>query len=189
MALFLGVCLGGMSCSESRSYSELLRDEEKAVNWYLAGERVEINIPADSISFETGEGAPFYKLDENGYVYMQVIDKGELNSQGKPVNKVKAGDLVYFRFNRCNIQTLYQGGEPYWEGNSEDITNQLSSFVYKNTYLQSTTTWGTGIQTPLKFLGYDSEVNLVLKSYYGFSQDQTYCIPYIINVRYFKPEY
>ena len=59
----------------------------------------------------------------------------------------------------------------------------------RDIHLSSYLEYGTGIQMPLKFLGYGSEVNLVLKSYYGFQEDQTSCIPYLINIRYFKPEY
>lgn len=194
LSLLLFAGIGVSSCSESQSYSELLREEEKAVNWYLAQHQVLLDLPADSISFETGEDAPFYKLDEDGYIYMQVISKGELNSQGKPADPVASGDLVYFRYSRRNILYLSQGADAPVEGNSEyvlpDATQSVPyNFVYKNTYLTTATTWGTGIQAPLKYLGYNSEVNLVLKSYYGFAQDQTSCIPYIMNVRYFKPEY
>lgn len=179
---------GVSSCSKSESYSELLRDEEKAVNVFLAGKEVMLEVPADSISFETGEDAPFYRLDPDGYVYMQVISKGDTEK------KVKNGDVVYFRFNRQNLKLMADGETADKEGNSDNLgggTNDLGNtyFVYQNKYLESTTSWGTGIQMPMKFFGYGCEVNLVLRSYYGFASDQSYCIPYLINVRYFKPEY
>lgn len=171
------------SCDHSKSYSELLRDEEKAVNAFLAQRQVELQIPEDSISFKTGEDAPFYKLDEDGYVYMQVIDKGDIN------DRVEAEDVVYFRFSRQNINMIYQGEDAPVEGNANDVSYGSTYFLYQNTTLSNSTSWGTGIQMPLRFFGYGCEVNLVLKSYYGFAADQTYCIPYIINVKYFKPEY
>lgn len=182
---------GMVSCSESQSYSELLTEEEHAVNWYLATQKVENSIPSDSISFIMGEDAPFYKLDEDGYVYMQVISKGNME------DRVKSGDLVYFRFNRLNLKELYLGADPDWMGNSTNMSSSMdptdytnyTRFVYENQYLTTTTQWGTGIQMPLKFFGYDCEVNLVLRSYYGFVEDQTTCYPYLINLRYFKPEY
>lgn len=183
------MAIGTTSCSKTQSYSELLRDEEEAVNWYLASQKVELDVPTDSISFLTGEDAPFYKLDEDGYVYMQVISKGD------PDDRVQSGDLVYFRFKRLDIKSLYRGEDPVWVGNSADLSSTITDdtnytrFVYENNYLSSTTQWGTGIQMPLKFFGYNSEVNLVLRSYYGFQSDQTSCIPYLINLRYFKPEY
>lgn len=172
-----------VACSKSQSYSELLREEEKAVNLFLAGQKVCLELPADSTSFITGPDAPFYKLDQDGYVYMQVIDKGDAN------NRVQPGEVVYFRYERENLKAKYLGMDLPPEGNSDNLTQGNSSFVYKNTYLTSSTKWGTGIQMPLKFFGYDCEVNLVLQSYYGFMSDQTECMPYLINVRYFEPEY
>lgn len=185
--------IAGSGCSKSQSYSELLREEERACNWYLASRNVELELPEDPKDFITtetpdkngepyGDNAPFYKMDEEGYVYMQVV-RADFSDM------VEEGDLVYFRFLRESIKDMYQGLETYPSGNSEYLPNGTTSFVYKNTYLPSTTTWGTGIQLPLRYMGYGSEVNLVLKSYYGFIDEQTYCIPYIINLKYFKPEY
>ena len=37
------------SCSKEQSYSELLRDEEKTVNWFLSNQKVEAEIPSDSV--------------------------------------------------------------------------------------------------------------------------------------------
>ena len=190
--LFL-VTLITTGCSKSQSYSELLREEEKACNWYLSSKNVALEMPEDEADFITaetlkddgtpwGEEAPYYKLDNDGYVYMQIV-------KGDYVEPVESGDLVYFRFIRESIKDLYEGIETTPTGNGDYLPNGTTSFIYKNTYLTSSTTWGTGIQMPLRYLGYNSEVNLVLKSYYGFADEQSYCIPYIINLKYFKPEY
>lgn len=175
---------GFTSCSDSESYSDLLREEEKAVNAFLSQNQVTLELPADSISFITGKDAPFYKLDEDGYVYMQVVSIGDRE-------KIEPGDKVYFRFTRKNLKAEYLGLESSDEGNADDFTLGIGNpyFIYNNTYLTSSSQWGTGIQMPMKFFGYNSEVNLVLKSYYGFSSDQSACLPYLINIRYFKPEY
>lgn len=185
MLLMLAGALG--ACSKSQSYSELLREEERAVNLFLSGQKVINEIPADSISFITGVDAPFYRLDEDGYIYMQVINKGNLSE------KAKAGDLVYIRFEREDLKGAYLGYETiYKDGNENAFSNHLNdnvSFVYKNRYLSSSEAYGQGVQWPLRFLGYGSEVNLVLRSYYGFSEDMTQCVPYLINIKYFRPEY
>lgn len=188
MSVMIVAWAGLASCSKSESYSELLKQEEHAVNWYLSQKQIELNVPEDSISFIVGKDAPFYKLDPDGYVYMQVISKGDTE------NKVEDGDLVYFRFTREDLKVLAQGETPTQVGNSDNLGITASDigpsyFIFGNKYLTSSTQWGTGIQMPMKFFGYGCEVNLVLRSYYGFSQDQTYCIPYLVNVRYFKPEY
>lgn len=191
LMLLLAVCAGLGSCNKTQSYSELLREEEKAVNWYLAQNKVELQIPSDSISFLVGKDAPFYKLDEDGNVYMQVINRGDLNADGRPSEKIEKGDQVYFRYTRQNIRSMYEYGIDSEYGNSNNLLSGDGSsyFLYKNTNLNVSTQWGTGIQMPMRFFGYNSEVNLVIKSYCGFASDQTYCYPYVINVRYFKPEY
>lgn len=194
----IGMALGcvlmlATGCSKTQSYSELLREEEKACNWYLSNYNVSLELPEnnkDLITSETlkpdgkpyGDDAPFYKLDEDGNVYMQVV-------RADYSQMVAEGDLVYFRYIQENIKELYEGISTVPEGNGDDLASGPASFVYKNTYLASTGVWGTGIQVPLQYVGYNSEVNLVLKSYSGFTDRQTYCIPYIINLKYFRPEY
>lgn len=181
--LILLTSAGIVSCSKSESFSELLKEEEHAVNSYLATQKVILQVPEDSISFITGSDAPFYKLDEDGYVYMQVINKGESE-------KIEAGDKVYFRFSRENLKSRYYGEESTDDGNSNNLGTEIGNpyFIYKGS-TTATTQWGTGIQMPMKFFGYNCEVNLVLRSYYGFTVDQSSCLPYLINIRYFRPEY
>ena len=172
------------SCEKGESYSDLLKKQEKAVNWYLSGESVEINIPADSV-FITGEDAPFYKMDEDGNVYMKVIDSGDL--EDKPQN----GDRVYFRYSRMNLRNYYEAGLEQWLGNSSDLTGSTlpTSFILGNFQLQSSYQFGTGIQLPLTYLGYNSRVRLVLKAAAGFAVEQSQCLPYVVDVRYFRGIY
>lgn len=181
MVPFVLMALAG--CSDSESYSDLLRDEEHASNWWLAQHRVVPYVPSDSV-FETGSDAPFYKMDEDGYVYMQVINPG--NSKERP----KKDDRVYFRYTRTNIKSLYEGIDTPPTGNADDLGQVSStSVIFDNYTLTSTSKYGEGIQIPLYYLGYDSEVNLVIRSYMGFADDRAVCNPYLVNVRYFKAEY
>ncbi len=172
------------SCKDDTSYSDLLKEEEKSVNAYLANQRVETSIPPDSV-FITGSDAPFYRMDDDGYLYMQVVNAGDRN------DRPQLNDQVYFRFTRYNLNNWHASGAWIAEGNSDNLNNGLgaTSFVFGNTSLANSALYGSGIQTPLYYLGYNSEVNLVLRSYYGFSTDASACIPYMINLRYFKAEY
>ena len=177
------------SCDDSESYSDLLRDEEKAVNWFLAQQKVEPSVPADSV-FLTGPDAPYYRMDEDGTVYMQVINPGD--SKDRP----KDGDKVLFRFERQNIKAMYNGIGSGSFGNMDNLDSSIGAtyLFYGNTVYPTTTQFGTGMQIPLDYLGYYSEVNLVLKSYSGFTgatfqSEQSSCIPFLVNVKYYKPEY
>ena len=182
--LIVGASIG--SCSDTKSYSELLSEEERASNWYLAGFRVENSLPANnefkSVE-EYGDEAPYYKMDNDGYLYMQVVKKGD-------GTRAEKEDVVYFRFQRKNLLLMYEGYEIDWEGNTGDMNGLgQTSFVLGNKKLSCYTLYGEGIQMPLNYLPYLSEVNLVLRSYLGFSSDQSQCVPYVINVKYFPAEY
>ena len=166
------------SCSSGVSYAELLRDERKAVNNYLAYQRVELDIPADTI-FETGPNAPYYRLDEDGNVYMQVIRAGSLD------NRPAAQQKIFFRVKYFSLLSWEHGVEPTYMGNVGDSQIQSTYFIYGNYDLQVSYQWGYGLQMPLQYVGIDSEVNLIIKSQYGFSSEISNVTPYHFNVRYF----
>lgn len=186
-AVVMALCLA--SCSKTESYSDLLKKEQKASNWFLAQQKVCNEIPADSV-FITGNDAPYYKMDEDGYVYMQVVKADPLRDRSIP----KTGDQVYFTYTRWNIDTMYSSNTQEVAATDSNQDNFLTSsgntyFIFNNYSVYSSAQFGSGIQIPVSYLGYNSEVNILLKSYYGFATDNTTCIPYKVNVRYFKAEY
>lgn len=172
------------SCNKGESYADLLKKEEKAVNWYLSGESIETEIPADSI-FVTGENAPFYKMNKEGTIYMKVLDAGDRN------DRPKEGERVYFRYSRMNLRNLYEADVEQWYGNSSDLgeSTASTSFLFGNYTLTSSYQYGKGIQYPLNFLGYNSRVRLVLKAEAGFYSEQSQCLPFVYDIRYFKGIY
>lgn len=165
-----------VSCNEQKSYAELLDEENKAVDKFLKTQTVINTIPADSV-FEVGIDAPYYRLDEDGYVYMQVIyDGGDV--------KVKYNDVVFFRYSRINILTWADGGDQEPAGNDDDLSAAYS-FNFQNTTLSSTTQYGTGIQLPLNYLKVPCKVNLLIKSKAGSTNDLTSVTPYLYSIRYY----
>ena len=178
----IAVLLSTAGCSKTKSYSELLNEEERAVNWYIAKFDVETRIPEDSV-FITGKNAPFYKMDREGNVYMRVINAGD------PKLKVKEGDRVFFSYMGMSIKDYKDTGTETWTGNAENPQLGSSSFYYKNTVLTSSTRYGTGIQVPMQYLGLNSEVEIVIKSLVGFTMYMNTCDPYVYKVRYFPAEY
>lgn len=194
------LALTTMSCDDSKSYAELLDDETKAVNWFLSHQRVVGSMPSDSVSFEVGENAPYYRMDEDGNIYMQVISKGNLDE------KAEYNQEIYFRFMRYNISSWYTSGYSFgayydisnpkyssswmtnWtgEGNADDMEYNAMFFRFGNYTSSSSSQYGSGIQLPLYYLGLDCEVNLVIKSQLGIQDEISYVIPYVYNIRYFK---
>lgn len=170
------------SCNETKSYAERLTDETHSVNRYLCDFPVINEIPADT-NFVTGPDAPFYRLDNEGNIYMQVIRKGDRSKY-----RATSDQLLMFRFTRWSLLYFYKYGEmPDGEGNSTNMEYATTSFRYNNTSLSSSTQWGSGIQMPLHYLGIDCEVNLIVKSQFGFTSEIAQVTPYLYNLRYFVP--
>ncbi len=175
----LAICTAtvSLSCSDNKSYAELLEVENKAVNRFLADQRV-IGYQEDFTDFEVGADAPFYQIDKEGNLYMQVIKLGEYE-------KPEDNQLVYFRFTRYNLSYYTTGGEMKGEGNSESIEYGDQSFRMNNTTLESTTQWGSGIQHPLTLIPLGSEIKLVVKSQYGWTAEIAYVQPFLYHLRYY----
>lgn len=179
--IIIAFAMAFAACDDNESYADLLNDENKSVNYFLANHKVVNEIPEDSV-FETGVDAPFYRLDEDGNIYMQVLKTGDLN------NKATEDQLIYFRFMRYNLHTYAAGTEPEGEGNANDMEYAPTSFRFKNYTLSSSAQFGSGVQMPLYYLGIDCEVNLIIKSQYGFESEISNVIPYLYNIRYFKSQ-
>ncbi len=178
--LALAAIVSITSCSDSVSYAELLEKERHAANAYLANCRVATDVPSDTV-FEVGPDAPYYRIDPEGNVYMQVIKAGD-----RKTDKVKNSERIYFRYMRYNLYYWYTYGEMLGEGNENDMNLAPTYFQYGNYTLNSSAQWGYGIQLPLKFLGVDSEVNLVIKSQFGWASEMSGVQPYLYHVRYFR---
>ena len=170
------------SCESGTSYAELLTEEDHAVNYFLSNHRVVNEIPADTI-FEYGPDAPYYRINEDSNLYMQVINPGNRD------NRVKNDELIYFRYTRYNLKIFYEFNEWVGSGNSDNFQLPATSFRFGNTALSSVSNYGMGIQEPLKLLGVDCEVNLVVKSQLGPSSDIASVVPYMYNLRYFRQPY
>ncbi len=169
------------ACNSGESYSDRLNAERNSCNAYLSNFRVVNEIPADTV-FETGPNAPFYRINPDGQVYMQVISAGDRKN-----DKARNGEAIYFRYTRTDLNSWYSTGVlNIYESNENDMASSPTYFNYKNYNLASSGTWGYGVQLPLEFIGVEgSEVNLVVKSNFGFSNEISYVIPFLFHIRYF----
>lgn len=183
LLLAITVLMTLAACSDDESYADRLNDERNAVNAYLANHRVVMNVPEDSV-FEVGENAPFYRIDPDGNVYMQVLKPGDRIN-----DRAKVGEPIYFRYSRYNLSTWYADGT--WSivsGNENTMDASSCSFNYSDYTLPSSSQWGYGLQYPLLFLGVECEVNLIIKSQYGFTSELTYVLPFYYHVRYYHSQ-
>lgn len=179
-AMVLVACM--VSCDDSKSYAELLTDEAHAINNYLANHTVILDLPEDG-NFEKGVNAPFYRLDEEGNVYMQVINAGD------NADMADDDELIYFRFTRYSLYNYDAENDVLTDGwgNADDLSQGSASFRFGNYTLSSSSQWGSGLQMPLNYVGIESEVNLIVRSQYGLSSEIAQVTPFLYNIRYFKP--
>lgn len=173
--------LSTAACNDGKTYAELLENEDHYVNNFLADQIVINGIPEDSV-FIYGEDAPYYRIDEEGDIYMQVVNPG---TEG---NMVEDDELIYFRYTRYNLAYYADGKLNYGGGNEDDMGSANSYFRYGNMLLPSSTQWGVGLQRPLAFLPVDCQVNLIVKSQYGFTSEIAEVQPYLFKLRYFRPK-
>ncbi|MCC8072030.1 MAG: DUF4827 domain-containing protein [Bacteroidales bacterium] len=172
--------IGISSCSDTTSYAELLDDENFNVNRFLADQRVIASIPADTV-FEVGPDAPYYQMDDEGNIYMQVLNAGS-----GPM--ATDNQLIYFRFTRYNIAYYGTDNWDVTEGNETTMEYGSTSFRFGNYSLESSYQWGTAIQLPLSYLPLNCEVNLVVKSQYGWTEEISYVNPFLYHLRYYKSQ-
>lgn len=179
-AVLLGVALS--ACDDSKSYAELLTDEAHAINRFLVNNTVIMDLPEND-EFITGPDAPYYRLDDEGNVYMQIVNPGDKQMMAKD------DELIYFRFTRYNLYDYNMDDNKLGEGwgNAEDLSMGAASFRFGNYSLSSSSQWGSGLQMPLYYVGMESEVNLIIRSQLGLSSEISQVIPYVYNIRYFKP--
>jgi len=171
------------ACNNDQSYADRLNEERNAVNAFLADHNVVMSIPEDSV-FLVGEWAPYYRVDPDGNVYMQVLNAGDRKG-----DRAKVGETVYFRYSRYSLSTWYADGSwNYYSGNEESMDGTPCSFNYSDYSLPSSSQWGYGLQYPLMFLGVECEVNLIIKSQYGFTNEITFVMPFFYHVRYFHSQ-
>ncbi len=177
LPLLLGALIALMStaCDDGKTYAELLTDEDHYVNNFLADHQVVLQVPADTV-FECGADAPYYRLDDDGMLYMQVLEPG---TKGY---RVQSDQQIYFRYTKYDLSAYSNGKLPLGEGNN--LTLGPAWFRYGNYQMTSSATWGAGIQMPLAYLPIDCKVNIVIKSTYGESANQAYVIPYLYTLTY-----
>lgn len=171
------------SCNNDQSYADRLNEERNAVNAYLVNHRVVMSVPEDSV-FEVGADAPFYRLDPDGNIYMQVLNAGD-----RVNDKAKIGEPINFRYSRYSLSVWYADGTwKEYSGNENAMNAAPCSYNYSDYTLPSSSQWGYGLQYPLIFLGVECEVNLVIKSQFGFTSEISYVMPFFYHVRYYHSQ-
>ena len=176
MVLILCAALVAISCSKTKSYTDMLKDEKKAINRLIDENDFEIlkDFPEDSVFKEN----QFVEL-ENG-VYLNIIDKGT-NQRAEYGTKMLYRCVVSYPMDSAYIwSTAYclwsidniirpnygphsNGTDPY----PFTYGDYASSASMEKQYLIS-----EGLQEPLKYVGDRAKVKLIVPFKRGTYADQ-----------------
>ena len=168
--LILCAALVAISCSKTKSYTDMLKDEKKAIERLIDANDFEIldDFPKDSIFKEN----QFVKL-ENG-VYLNIIDKG--SSERAVQYKTK---MLY----RCKLHYIlevdtlvYENYGPHSNG-TYPIPFTYGDYSNSNPYDPSYQWVSEGLQTPLQYVGDRARVKLIVPFKRGTYYDQSKGVP------------
>ena len=168
--LILCVVLGAISCSKTKSYTDMLKDEKKAIERLIDENDFKIlkDFPKDSV-FKENE----FVLLDNG-VYMNIIDKG--TSERAVLNKTKMlyrCKLHYF----IEVDTLvYENYGPHSNGTSP-LPFTYGEYSSNNPYDFSYNWVSEGLQVPLQYVGDRALVKLIVPFKRGTYYDQGKGLP------------
>jgi nitrite reductase/ring-hydroxylating ferredoxin subunit len=147
--------------------------EELAIKSFLSQYQTIDHLPNIN-AISVGENAPFYKIDDDASVYMQVIRLCSGTS-------TSTGDKISFRFERTSLLNLYEGKVVTPSGNISDLDSDTSF------YLGDYSVWGSAIQLPLELgLPLGSEINLIVPSLCGIVSEQLNIEPYLYHLVYYN---
>ena len=180
--ILCAACLMG-SCSKTRSYTDMLKDEEKAIDRLIDSLDIEVlkDFPDDSIFAEN----QFVKMD-NG-VYMNIIDRGEGRATLYSTRIMYRCNAYYFLnyFQLCinsNYGPNSNGTVPYPANGAQTVPFIYGEGTTNNQADPKYIYVSEGIQTPLQYVGHHGRVKLIVPFDKGTYQDQGYYYPVYYEV-------
>lgn len=183
-----------LSCNKTKSYTDMLNDEKKAIDRLIDREGIEVlkHYPEDGVFKEN----QFVKL-ENG-VYMNVIDSG--TGQRAVLNKTK----VFYRciaFYPLDSTYLLRANSlglitPYWLYGNRDTYRSVNYGPNSNGTSPYSFTYGDynseyiseGLIAPLEYVGHNAKVKLIVPFKRGLSIDNGNGQPIYYEILHYKFE-
>lgn len=166
-----------LSCSKTKSYTDMLNDEKKAIDQLIAREGIEVlkDFPKDSV-FEPNQ---FVILD-NG-VYLNIVDRGD--NDRAVLNKTRIlARFSAIMFTKNDTSTIYSNYGPsggkygpvefiygQYDPLSPPTSNDLTDYTYE---LQLNYLLSEGMETGLQYVGNKGKVKLIVPFKVGTSDQQ-----------------
>lgn len=180
-----------LSCSKTKSYTDMLKDQKKAIDRLKDKEGFVFlkDFPRDSI-FKENE---FVEL-ENG-VYLNIIDKGTSERAVAGRTKILYRCTMYYPMDTAYIRATNGGYavSPYYTypayvfSNYGPHSNGTSPFAFTyGDYISGNAS--EGLMTPLQYVGDQAKVKLIVPFKRGFSADNSNGQPAYYEILEYKFE-
>lgn len=151
------------SCSSDEPENDVVKKNNDAFNYFLSQYKVIKDIPT---SLETGENAPFYQIDKDGFIFLQVIENKGIMT--------KDNEKIYFRYSTFSLISYFETHVwPKPTATDETDFDISDSFLTYN----STSTIPTII--PLNYVGNESRVNIAVRQISDKGD-----FPFLMNISY-----
>jgi hypothetical protein len=182
ICLVVGFCIVFGACSKSDTYADKVKKERKAIKRFINEQNIVVlkSYPANG-EFKENE----YFLDSESGVYIHVIDSGNGNraiADNRAEVSVRFWDAMALPEKKDTVTNDVGGVQPitFLYGRSGTYTSQnTNSFSYA--YLSP------GITIPLKYVGENAEVKLIVPFASGSTyQNQTWKAIYYGRLKYTK---
>lgn len=179
--LILGAVFATFSCGKTKSYSDMLKDERKAIDRFIDAQGFEIldDFPEDTVFKEN----QFVKLD-NG-VYMSIIDKGTAERAEKQKTKILYRCILHYIMEKDTV--VFSNYGPHSNG-TLPIPFTYGDYSSADPSSISYTWVSEGLQAPLQYVGDRAKVKLIVPFKYGTYNDQGQGWPVYYEVLEFKFE-
>lgn len=149
---FIGILLLTTSCDKKKSYADLLRDEIKIIDKFIAKNGIVLldKFPEDTI-FKSNE---FYRDPATG-VYFNIISKGENR-------KAEEGEEIYLRYDGLRIISAKNDTITFSTLNAPNPSTLIFrgqvTMANKSIYASTTPAW----VVPLRYIGHKGRAKMIV---------------------------
>jgi hypothetical protein len=176
-----------LSCSDTKSYADMLEDEKKAIAAYIKDNSIQVISQTEFYDQDSVTNDNEYVQLASG-VYMHIIDKGSTNK----ADTVKSGDHILARFTEydilskdttlSNVDDVARPDEFLYRVTSTQIAGQFISGYMMTAY--SNTVVPAGWLQPLAYVRDRAHVRLIVPAKMGHGTAQSSVTPYYYDLKY-----
>ncbi|MEG0947849.1 MAG: DUF4827 family protein [Bacteroidales bacterium] len=180
--LLMGAAVAFTSCDDNKTYAEKLADEKDAIKKFVAEQQIKATFVSEDqlATYQTDAAnwlpgtthfalSEWYKFDDN--LYMRINNYGDTTSM---FIKKNLPDIV-IRFDSCYNLLTYDNLSSPFVGNENPTANPWYLQAWNPNYAGQ---FGTGLEFPLRYLGNNGNVSLIVPSKLGLSGDTQSVTPY-----------